>query len=350
VSGLPFFAGGNLQQQLTGGPGRSYVPRLSLGGEIGLFKSFFPAPGRLRRGGPEGWPRPWAQASISVFFDPRLVQDHRQRDLLALPGVELAAACRSTGACQRTRPRWDPRREDNWPARSEDLDGFRDDDGCPDPDTDNEGNRPGATAAPGNRKTSTVSRMRTAAPDSTNDADGVPDGLDKCPDKMEDVDCFQDNDGVAGSRQRQRRVPDANDKCPKLRGGQGRLRTKTAARIRNDNDRIPDTSDWPARRSRGLQPGPRRRRLPDTVKRPTQAEEKAEHQIEGRQLQKPERGAHQRLRSISLSFIVNFLNQYPQLLLRDPGPHRQCGRRRLQLLLSAAPPRGSVRSYLVGNA
>jgi len=70
---------------------------------------------------------------------------------------------------------------DKCPDEPEDVDGFQDDDGCPDPD---------------------------------NDQDGIPDTADKCPNEPEDVDGFQDDDGCPDPDNDQDGVLDASDKCP----------------------------------------------------------------------------------------------------------------------------------------
>src|SRR5262249_28443501 len=67
------------------------------------------------------------------------------------------------------------------PNEPEDLDGFQDADGCPDPD---------------------------------NDQDGIPDVIDKCPNEPEDYDGFQDTDGCPDPDNDGDGVPDVIDKCP----------------------------------------------------------------------------------------------------------------------------------------
>ena len=74
-----------------------------------------------------------------------------------------------------------PDKEDLCPDEPEDLDGFEDEDGCPDGD---------------------------------NDSDGVPDKDDKCPDLAEDPDGFEDNDGCPDLDNDQDGIPDAQDRCP----------------------------------------------------------------------------------------------------------------------------------------
>jgi outer membrane protein OmpA-like peptidoglycan-associated protein len=71
--------------------------------------------------------------------------------------------------------------QDKCPTEAEDLDGFQDDDGCPDPD---------------------------------NDKDGVPDAYDNCPNDPEDMDGFEDDDGCPDPDNDHDGVMDAQDKCP----------------------------------------------------------------------------------------------------------------------------------------
>ena len=70
---------------------------------------------------------------------------------------------------------------DQCPRIPEDLDGFQDDDGCPDED---------------------------------NDGDGITDKLDKCPNEPEDRDGFEDDDGCPDPDNDKDGVPDLADKCP----------------------------------------------------------------------------------------------------------------------------------------
>jgi outer membrane protein OmpA-like peptidoglycan-associated protein len=74
---------------------------------------------------------------------------------------------------------------DKCPQDPEDLDGFQDEDGCPDPD---------------------------------NDADGRDDSIDKCPNDPEDDDGFMDNDGCPDPDNDKDGVLDAEDQCPNEAG------------------------------------------------------------------------------------------------------------------------------------
>ena len=70
----------------------------------------------------------------------------------------------------------------------EDMDGYLDEDGCPDLD---------------------------------NDGDGVPDAVDKCPNEPEDPDGFEDNDGCPDPDNDGDGVPDLEDMCPNEPGPPG---------------------------------------------------------------------------------------------------------------------------------
>ncbi len=71
--------------------------------------------------------------------------------------------------------------EDRCPDQPEDRDGFKDQDGCPDPD---------------------------------NDDDGIPDVSDRCPNDPEDFDQFEDADGCPELDNDKDGIPDLNDPCP----------------------------------------------------------------------------------------------------------------------------------------
>ncbi len=78
--------------------------------------------------------------------------------------------------------------QDQCVLEPEDVDGYLDDDGCPDPD---------------------------------NDADGLADGSDKCPMKPEDIDGFQDDDGCPDPDNDNDTVLDVDDFCPNTAGQPG---------------------------------------------------------------------------------------------------------------------------------
>jgi outer membrane protein OmpA-like peptidoglycan-associated protein len=103
--------------------------------------------------------------------------------------------------------------EDRCPDQPEDRDGFKDKDGCPEPD---------------------------------NDADGIPDLTDKCPNDAEDFDQFEDADGCPELDNDKDGIPDLNDPCPNAaEDGKGK-RTKDGCPSTAedaDGDAVNDTID-----------------------------------------------------------------------------------------------------------
>jgi outer membrane protein OmpA-like peptidoglycan-associated protein len=78
-----------------------------------------------------------------------------------------------------------PDKDDKCKTEPEDKDGYKDDDGCPDPD---------------------------------NDSDGILDKDDKCPNEPEDKDGFEDEDGCPDPDNDRDGIVDAEDKCPNEAG------------------------------------------------------------------------------------------------------------------------------------
>jgi OmpA-OmpF porin, OOP family len=74
---------------------------------------------------------------------------------------------------------------DRCPKVPEDMDGFQDEDGCPDTD---------------------------------NDEDGIPDAYDRCPNEAEDYDGFEDEDGCPEADNDHDGILDKDDKCPNQPG------------------------------------------------------------------------------------------------------------------------------------
>jgi outer membrane protein OmpA-like peptidoglycan-associated protein len=139
---------------------------------------------------------------------------------------------------------------DQCPDEPEDKDGFKDEDGCPDPDNDNDGildkddrcinvpeDRDGDTdwdgcpeSRDGDRDGDGILDSKDKCPDDPedrdgfedadgcpdpdNDKDGIPDKLDKCPNDPEDKDGFEDDDGCPDPDNDKDGIPDIRDKCP----------------------------------------------------------------------------------------------------------------------------------------
>jgi OOP family OmpA-OmpF porin len=100
---------------------------------------------------------------------------------------------------------------DQCPDEPEDLDGFQDQDGCPEPDNDNDGIPDSKDACP---NVPGVWEKQGCPIDADRDGDGIPDSRDKCPDDPEDRDGFQDDDGCPELDNDGDGIPDNDDKCP----------------------------------------------------------------------------------------------------------------------------------------
>jgi outer membrane protein OmpA-like peptidoglycan-associated protein len=140
-------------------------------------------------------------------------------------------------------------KSDACPDEAEDPDGFKDDDGCPDPDNDGDGMADRADKCPDLSEDIDAFEDQDGCPDLDNDQDGIPDKEDRCPNEpedfdgeadtdgcpdlvkdsdkdgiaddvdrcplqAEDVDGFQDDDGCPDLDNDLDGIPDANDKCP----------------------------------------------------------------------------------------------------------------------------------------
>jgi hypothetical protein len=103
---------------------------------------------------------------------------------------------------------------DRCPRAAEDLDGFEDDDGCPDPDNDNDGVIDAFDGSPNEREDFDGYQDSDGVPDLDNDGDGLPDTADDCPDSAEDADGILDEDGCPEEDADGDGILDVEDDCP----------------------------------------------------------------------------------------------------------------------------------------
>jgi len=96
----------------------------------------------------------------------------------------------------------------------EDKDGFKDDDGCPDVDNDADGIQDVKDQCPNVAEDFDGFEDNDGCPDTDNDRDGIPDSLDKCIKDPEDFDGFEDKDGCPDLDNDKDGVLDLKDKCP----------------------------------------------------------------------------------------------------------------------------------------
>jgi len=84
---------------------------------------------------------------------------------------------------------------DACPTQAEDLDGFKDSDGCPELDNDGDGIADLQDRAPLESEDKDGFEDSDGVPDPDNDGDGIADGQDRCPNAAETVNGFEDSDG-----------------------------------------------------------------------------------------------------------------------------------------------------------
>ena len=102
------------------------------------------------------------------------------------------------------------------PLRAEDLDGFQDNDGAPDPDNDQDGIPDSRDKAPNRPEDIDGYMDDDGIPDLDNDGDKIKDVNDKCPNTPEDFDEFEDHDGCPDLDNDKDGIPDSLDQCPNL--------------------------------------------------------------------------------------------------------------------------------------
>ncbi len=112
-----------------------------------------------------------------------------------------------------------PNNRDHCPDDPEDLDGFNDNDGCPDLDNDHDGVPDTQDSCPNKPEDMDGFQDEDGCPDPDNDGDGIVDARDNCPDEAEDMDGFQDDDGCPEADNDGDGVLDDADNCPDTPAG-----------------------------------------------------------------------------------------------------------------------------------
>jgi hypothetical protein len=109
-----------------------------------------------------------------------------------------------------------PDTRDAAPLEPEDFDGFEDGDGAPDRDNDGDGLLDRDDLCPDDAEDFDGHNDDDGCPDefADRDADGVEDALDGCPDEPEDMDGFEDEDGCPETDNDLDGIPDDRDQCP----------------------------------------------------------------------------------------------------------------------------------------
>lgn len=131
---------------------------------------------------------------------------------------------------------------DKCPNEPEDKDGWEDGDGCPElnDDTDGDGLVGEDDKCPTEPEDKDGFQDEDGCPDPDNDGDGILDVNDRCPKDAEDKDGFNDEDGCPDPDNDFDKVLDADDKCPNEFGVVERQGCPVPDR---DGDGIPDDQD-----------------------------------------------------------------------------------------------------------
>jgi len=136
---------------------------------------------------------------------------------------------------------------DQCPDDPEDFDGFKDEDGCPDPDNDNDGIPDVDDRCPNVPEDRDGDHDEDGCPeggDGDRDGDGILDSKDKCPDEPEDRDGFEDEDGCPDPDNDKDGIPDKMDQCPNDPEDKDGFQDQDGCPDPdNDHDGIPDVRD-----------------------------------------------------------------------------------------------------------
>lgn len=136
---------------------------------------------------------------------------------------------------------------DQCPDDPEDFDGFRDEDGCPEPDNDNDGILDVDDRCPNTPEDRDGDEDEDGCPegqDGDRDGDGILDSRDKCPDDPEDRDGFEDKDGCPEPDNDKDGILDKDDSCPLDPEDKDNFEdTDGCPDPDNDKDQIPDVKD-----------------------------------------------------------------------------------------------------------
>jgi hypothetical protein len=139
-----------------------------------------------------------------------------------------------------------PDAEDRCPNEPEDRDGYKDSDGCPDPDNDGDGIPDAQDKCPNDAEDFDQFQDEDGCPEPDNDADGIPDLNDPCPNAAEDGKGKKPHDGCPSTNEDSDGdgIPDSRDKCPdEPEDRDGFDDDDGCPDLDNDGDGIPDNFD-----------------------------------------------------------------------------------------------------------
>ncbi|MEZ4270716.1 MAG: OmpA family protein [Myxococcota bacterium] len=133
--------------------------------------------------------------------------------------------------------------DDQCPLEMEDRDGFEDEDGCPEVDNDQDGLLDADDPCPLEAEDKDGFQDEDGCPDLDNDGDTIADAVDKCPNEPEDKDGFEDSDGCPDNDNDKDGLPDLNDLCPNHPEDMDGVADDDGCPEDNDGDGIADEID-----------------------------------------------------------------------------------------------------------
>ncbi len=344
-------AGVNYEQGLSRGPGRSFIPRLSIGGETGMLKGYVPVRVGVVLGGAE---KVASAVGFGVNFNRFSFNASYKAvgNLFFVPkrGMEIAAGFNlGWGMTIDSDKDGINDKDDSCVYVAEDFDGFEDSDGCPELDNDKDNIADSVDKCINVPEDMDGFEDSDGCPDFDNDKDGIADSLDKCPDQPEDKDNFADEDGCPDLDNDGDGVADSVDKCPNLPEDIDLFEDEDGCpEFDNDHDGIADSVDACMSQPETFNGYKDTDGCPDTLIKPTEKETKV---------------LNTKLRAINfksgsaelisasfqaLDFIAQFLKQYPHLRYEIQGHTDNQGSDDYNLLLSAARA-ATVRTYLLSQ-
>ncbi len=235
---------------------------------------------------------------------------------------------------------------DRCPKDAEDIDGFEDEDGCPDPDNDRDGILDKDDKCPLEAEDKDGFEDEDGCPDPDNDGDGITDLKDQCPNVAEDFDGFEDTDGCTDPDNDKDGIPDSLDKCPKEpEDFDGFEDTDGCTDPDNDKDGIPDLKDKCPNDPETINNYRDEDGCPDTLKK--------EPDMPKQQLL---RGVNFKSGSPEMTFesyqalepLLQQLRQYPEVVIEIRGHSDSMGNYNKNLLLSQQRA-DAVRQYLISK-
>ncbi len=341
----------NYEQSLARSPGRSFIPRLSFGGEAGVLHGYLP----IRLGYVIGGAEKFASA-VGAGINLKYVSINASYKAIGHPffvprrGMEVAVGLSvNWGMTSDQDGDGIPDKTDMCRSVPEDKDGFDDEDGCPDYDNDKDGIPDTLDKCPLVPEDLDGFEDKDGCPDYDNDRDEVPDTLDKCPMEPEDRDNFDDADGCPDFDNDADNVPDSVDKCPNSPEDIDLFEDVDGCPdFDNDKDGIPDTLDNCMNDPEVFNGYKDDDGCPDTLIRPSEKETKALNtKLQAINFKS---GSAQLLASsyAALDYVVQFLKDFETLRYEIQGHTDSQGSDDYNLILSAARA-GTVRSYLVSK-